>query len=87
MGKGVIVAIRVSNRIDEVKELQNVLTKYGCNIKARLGLHEVSDNSCAKDGLIMLVCVGDPKEIKNLEKELDKLKGIKVDSMDLPVIK
>lgn len=85
MGKGVMLAVRISNRIDEVPDVQSVFTKYGCNIKARLGLHEVSDNSCAKDGLIVLVCVGNDGEIKNLENDLNNIDGVKVNSLDIPV--
>ena len=85
MGKGVMIAVRISNRIDEVPDVQSVFTNHGCNIKARLGLHEVSDNSCAKDGLIVLVCVGDHGEIKDLENELNKIDGVKASSLDLPI--
>ena len=85
MGKGVAIAVRVSNRIDEVPDVQQVFTKYGCSIKSRLGLHEVSDNSCAKDGLIILVCVGQENELKSFVQDLNKIAGVKAASMDLPV--
>ena len=85
MGKGVAIAVRVSNRIDEVPDVQQVFTKYGCSIKSRLGLHEVSDNSCAKDGLIILVCVGQENELKSFVQDLNKIAGVKAASMDLPI--
>lgn len=85
MGKGVAIAVRVSNRIDEVPDVQKVFTQYGCSIKSRLGLHEVSDNSCAKDGLIILVCVGQESELKSFVQDLNKIAGVKAASMDLPV--
>ncbi len=85
MGKGVTIAVRVSNRVDEAPDVQSVFTKYGCNIKTRLGLHEVSDNSCAKDGLILLVCIGTGEELNNLEKDLNGIDGVKAVSTDLPV--
>ncbi len=85
MGKGVAIAVRVSNRIDEVPDVQKVFTQYGCSIKSRLGLHEVSDNSCAKDGLIILVCVGQENELKSFVQDLNKIAGVKAASMDLPV--
>jgi metal-responsive CopG/Arc/MetJ family transcriptional regulator len=85
MGKGIILAVRVQNRVAEASDMQKVLTEYGCNIKARLGLHEVHDDSCASDGLVLLVCVGKDGELKELEKKLSKVDGIKVSKTDLPV--
>ncbi len=85
MNKGVSIAVRISNRVEEAPDVQSVFTKYGCNIKTRLGLHEVSDKSCAKDGLILLVCVGADDELKNLEKELNGIHGVKAVSTDLPI--
>jgi len=37
-----IIGIRMANRVGNAVKLQEALTKNGCNIKARLGLHEVS---------------------------------------------
>ena len=44
-----VIGIRMDNRIGNASALQKVLTENGCKIKARLGLHEVSEDLCATD--------------------------------------
>ncbi len=40
MRKRIILGVQVTNRIKNALEVQEILTKFGCNIKTRLGLHE-----------------------------------------------
>ena len=49
-----VLGIFVADRIVEAGEVQKCLTKYGCNIKTRIGLHDVDDNQCSVNGLIIL---------------------------------
>ena len=49
-----LMLIKIDHRSTEAVKVQSVLTKYGCNIKVRLGLHEVSNDFCSNDGLIVL---------------------------------
>jgi len=67
-----------SNRIDEV---QFLLTKFGCSIKTRLGLHEINEQEYSKSGLILLELTGDVKEFRKLEKELKKIEGLCIRKM------
>ncbi|MPN21810.1 hypothetical protein SDC9_169192 [bioreactor metagenome] len=60
-----------------------MLTKNGCKIKARLGLHEVSEDLCATDGLIILQPYGEKNEIEQLVNEFNELDGIKAKLIDL----
>ena len=76
------MAIRASQRRENVEALQRVLTAYGCNIKMRLGLHEAGD-ACSEDGLIILHLVDLDGEVAAFKKELDKLSGIRYDVMDI----
>lgn len=55
--------------------LQKVLTENGCKIKARLGLHEVSEDLCATDGVIVLQPYGEKEEVEQLVKSLNALDG------------
>ena len=73
-----IMTILISHRSDSAKLVQKTLTKYGCNIKVRIGLHETSE-VCAEDGLVVLQLTGEPDEIEALQKELNALDGIKTD--------
>ena len=45
MAEGIcIIGIKINDRIKEAGKVQQVLTDYGCSIKTRLGLHEVTDD-------------------------------------------
>lgn len=75
MSKQCIMVIKLSKRKDDADNVQNVLTKYGCIIKMRLGLHEAED-ACSDEGLILLQLVPDSKEIKAFMEELSVIYGV-----------
>ncbi len=70
-----IMTVLVNHRRDSAKDVQSLLTEYGCNIKVRLGLHEAVD-VCAEDGLLVLQLVGDSKKIDSLLEKLNELDGV-----------
>lgn len=76
MSEYIIMIVLVSHRKDSAKEVQTLLTKFGCSIKMRLGLHEAS-TSCAEDGLIVLQLTGDKGDILGLERGLNAIDGVK----------
>ncbi len=76
-----ILGIHVTDRVNKVDELQPVLTKFGCTIKTRLGLHEVTDDFCSRTGLILLELTGSREEFLKLENELLKIDGLEVKKM------
>lgn len=78
-----IMALSVDSRVQNATDVQNALTKHGCIISTRLGLHEVSDDSCAQNGLIILHIVCGTPEITELENDLKIIKGVKVNCMKL----
>lgn len=78
-----VIGVRMDNRVANAGSFQQALTKNGCKIKARLGLHEVSEDACAADGLIILQPFGEKEEIEQLVKELNKLDGVKAKLIDL----
>jgi hypothetical protein len=71
-----IMAIKIIGRAAKAPIVQEILTKYGCNIKTRVGFHEASEDHCSMDGVVLLQLCGDPREIENLFAELDKLEGV-----------
>lgn len=79
----IIMAVTIDPRSDHAPQVQTVLTKHGCIIKTRLGLHEVSQNSCSEVGLIILHIHSSLDEIKVLENELLDVEGVKVKYMSL----
>jgi hypothetical protein len=78
-----IIGVRMDNRISNARKLQETLTKNGCKIKTRLGLHEVSDVACSNDGIIVLQPYGSREEVETLVKELNSLEGIMARYIDL----
>jgi hypothetical protein len=71
-----VMLIKVDQRIKKAGDVQAVLTKYGCNIKMRLGLHEAGD-VCSNQGLIILQLTGEANELKRFEHELGEVEGVK----------
>jgi hypothetical protein len=76
-----IIGIQITDRIRKASDLQSVLTKYGCTIKTRLGLHEVKENFCSETGLIILELTGNREEFIKLENDLLKIEGLNVRKM------
>ena len=83
MGK-LIMGIKVSQRQETAKALQDVLTKNGCIINTRLGFHDASIEACSEQGYIVLEFVsGADAEVLNMKAELEAINGIKVATMEL----
>jgi len=71
-----VVVIGVQHRREEADKIQKVLTEHGCEVKARLGLHEAGD-LCSDEGLIILQLVPDEPKADSLVDELNRLDGVK----------
>ena len=81
MRKRIILGVQVTNRVKNALQVQEILTKFGCNIKTRLGLHEVTEAVCSTIGLLILEMYGDPSEIRDMESRLKAVHGIVVKKM------
>lgn len=77
----VILGIHIQNRVKDAPEIQKILTGYGCNIKTRIGLHEVTDNFCSGSGVIVLEMVGEQAKYLELADRLNALDGVEVQKM------
>jgi hypothetical protein len=77
----VILGIHVTDRLQHAGEVQKVFTEYGCNIKTRLGLHEVADNYCAGEGVVLLEIIGGSEIRKSMVDKLQRIQGIDVKEM------
>ncbi len=82
MSKRIVCGVHIDSRVKEVPCVQDVFTKYGCNIKTRIGLHEVADSTCSPSGLIILEMFGDENAISGMEHELSALGGVTVKRME-----
>ena len=77
-----IMLIGMSERHDNAANVQDVLTRYGCIIKVRVGLHE-TEKVCSPCGLIILQLADEPSEIKKLEKELKQIEGVETKTVQM----
>ena len=77
-----VMVVRLGGRIQHAASVQEILTKYGCSIKTRLGLHEAG-GVCANDGLLILQLADDEAENEALEKELNGLEGVTAKRLSL----
>ncbi len=78
-----VIGVRMDNRVGNSLSFQQALTRNGCKIKARIGLHEASEDVCARDGLIILQPCGEKEEVERLVRELNRLDGITAKLIDL----
>lgn len=78
-----IIALRLKHRQHNAQVLQELLTKYGCNIKVRLGLHDTGENFCSNDGVIILQACGKAEELEGMVKALNDLEGVSAKMIDL----
>ena len=76
-----ILGIHITDRLKKVSDVQSILTKFGCSIRTRLGLHEADGDFCARSGLIILELTGSREEFVKLENELLKVEGLEVRKM------
>lgn len=83
MGKDfhVVLGVHIQNRVKNAPEIQKLLTDYGCNIKTRIGLHEVTDDFCSGSGVILLEMVGDKSKADELSNRLNSFDGVEVQKM------
>lgn len=71
-----IMAIKINGRTAKAPHVQEILTKYGCNIKTRVGFHETNEDQCSMDGILILQLFGEEDDIRTMFAELEKLDGV-----------
>ena len=78
----IIMGIQLEHRQEAVREVQALLTEYGCYIRTRLGVHEASEDSCGEKGLIIIELVNTRKDITDeMEMKLKQLDFVTVKTM------
>ena len=82
MEKGsVVMAIYQEKRSESAVHVQDVLTKYGCSIHVRLGLHDAGPDFCSNAGLMILQLSGGMSIADEMKAALEKIAGVKVKFM------
>jgi len=75
-GNATLIGVLVERDKDTIKEVQKILTSYGCCIRTRLGVNEMFYGKQA--GLIILELKGATKQCCLLAKDLSLLKKVHV---------
>lgn len=70
-----VIGLLIPNRFKQAGDVQEILTKYGCSIKTRLGLHETNKDYCATNGLLLLEMYGKEEEMIKMVEELKAIDG------------
>jgi len=76
-----ILGIMINDPTKGSEKIQSILTKYGCCIRTRLGLHDMDDEIARETGLMLLELTGDMQECLRLENELLALDGLEIQKM------
>lgn len=78
----IIVGFILHERIKSASKVQELLSKYGCYINTRLGLHVASSDTCSPQGLILLEFVDDADTaVAGFEKELSEIADVYLQKM------
>ncbi len=80
MDKHIILGVHITNRLKKAAEVQQLFSQYGCNIKTRLGLHEVQ-NVCSPNGIVLLEMYGEDAVCLELADKLAAIEGMEVQKM------
>jgi hypothetical protein len=81
MKKIVILGLHITDSVKDTVKIQDILTKFGCSIRTRLGLHDIEEDINNTNRLILLELYGNEEEMQKLEKELLKIEGLEVQKM------
>ena len=77
----IIVAVHVTNRVRQAGRVQETLTRFGRNIKTRIGLHEADGKASSPNGMIILELIAGERRVTSLLKELNAIAGVDARSL------
>ncbi len=75
----IILGIKLSDKVDNAVKFQEILTKFNCIIKLRIGINN-SLLFCSDSGIILLQIDKEEDSIA-IEKELINISGIEIQKM------
>jgi hypothetical protein len=77
----IILGIHITDRLKNAVGVQKVFTEYGCNIKTRVGLHDVNADVCSPSGVVLIEFFGSDAEAQGMMTQLDAVEGVHVQKM------
>lgn len=76
----VILGVKLNQRTENSVKFQEIVTRFGCSIRTRIGLHYAGKNSCSPYGIILLEIINDEDSIQ-IEKSLLEIDEIEIQKM------
>ena len=76
----VILGLKTQDRIESSSLIQKILTDYGCFVRTRLGLHDISAEFCPNYALILLE-IPDNQKAFLIENRLLDVSGVEIQRM------
>lgn len=76
-----IIGLLIADRIKEAGLTQQVLAEHSRIIRARLGFHELNEDVCSRNGIILLNLAGTAEDQDRLLADLKEISGIEVREM------
>jgi len=81
MDRHIIIGVHVVGRNEHAIDVQKLFTQHGCQIKTRIGLHDVHGDYCSPNGLILLEAIDTPETFQMIDA-LNALEGLDVQVME-----
>jgi hypothetical protein len=77
-----ILAVHITDRMKDAAAVQKVFTEFGCNIRTRVGLHDVTGDVCAPGGVVILELVGPTTIAGEIAGGLSAITGVEVQKVE-----
>jgi hypothetical protein len=77
-----ILAVHITDRMKDAAAVQKVFTEFGCNIRTRVGLHDVTGDVCAPGGVVILELVGPGTITGEVADRLGAIAGVEVQKVE-----
>ena len=77
----IILGIHITDRLQEAGAVQAVFTEFGCNIRTRIGLHDVDESFCSPSGVVLIEFFGSEAEAVTMAEKLNAVEGVHVQKM------
>lgn len=81
MDPHIVLGVHITDRMQKAVEAQKVFSEFGCNIKTRIGLHDVSETYCGPSGVVLIEFYGSLAEAEKMENALCAIEGVQVKKM------
>jgi len=81
MDKHIIYGVHVTNRVAKAPDIQRLFSEYGCNIKTRIGLHDVSEAVCSPSGIVLVEFIGANADAEAMASRIKTIDGVEVQTM------